>query len=965
MPIPPIPPSLPGLPKVTGATNGNFSTFTNNGGKVQDSGVKLDDATTTNTNLWSANQIANYVTTSLLNVPTLPNVRAATTANITLTGAQTIDGVALVAGDFVLVKNQTTASQNGFYQVAAGAWVAQKYDTATQAFVAATGVTTYSDLNINGGITFVTSGTTQRNLQYQCAVPIPGAAYPGGSAVNFTAVTKLPIASLTNRFVDASIGNNTNNNGSQAFPFATIPQALIGASFPLTITLSSTIPESSAVTWIPLQSNTIVQGMTSDFTSGMQVISGVQTFSSGGTRNDFKNVVLSTGASAPLVFNSGYLFRNNFENVVITSTAPSWAILPTNAQNFLFLNNIQFTNLGVSNLNLPAFTNPFSIQVSNQLYSPLIFTGTGAANTQITITNCPEYNVQIPPTYLGRITWQNTGLNARVGSVALPGGIITSQAQLTTILNWITDTTYDGNYVISGFTPIANNYANGDVFTKVTVANVITRTFYLRKYEAAPATIASINGVVYQQAAGTFAWVVLNTNNLPGHQYPNVYYVDPVGGLDTDPGTYAQPWLTLQHAAANAPSNSIVYFAPGTYNVPTVVTPANTNVTWEGMDRKTTILQYSMVLPSGKTLNLQNLTSNFGADYAVSGGVLNATGCDFSATLRPSSGGTITLANCTTSAYNIIINAGTFNATNCTLSGTTINGSGGGTARLINCPSAGSISATNTSIIASNCSITAPAGTLAVELVSSSGANSLDLTNVKLFAAGSLIPGSGSISLTVFGGSLSYILNDVIYSIGLSSFGSAIRAQRPVSFDALTLGQALPVASGGTGANALAANGALVSNSAGTAVATVAPGPSGNVLTSNGTNWVSSAPTAGTRVTGTWALGTGNTARSIVLPQYVTVIVSIIAVGPLAILAYNATLTTTNDNVIVLGDQYAYNFNGNGLVWSSLPTNIRGTNGVVINTNAPSPVQTNVLSFSIINNTGTQQTANWSYTIVS
>lgn len=50
------------------------------------------------------------------------SVKAATTANITLSGAQTVDGVALVAGDRVLVKNQTTASQNGIYIVAAGAW---------------------------------------------------------------------------------------------------------------------------------------------------------------------------------------------------------------------------------------------------------------------------------------------------------------------------------------------------------------------------------------------------------------------------------------------------------------------------------------------------------------------------------------------------------------------------------------------------------------------------------------------------------------------------------------------------------------------------------------------------------------------------------------------------------------------------------------------------------------------------
>jgi len=50
------------------------------------------------------------------------SVRAATTANITLSGAQTIDGVSVVAGNRVLVKNQSTASQNGIYVAASGAW---------------------------------------------------------------------------------------------------------------------------------------------------------------------------------------------------------------------------------------------------------------------------------------------------------------------------------------------------------------------------------------------------------------------------------------------------------------------------------------------------------------------------------------------------------------------------------------------------------------------------------------------------------------------------------------------------------------------------------------------------------------------------------------------------------------------------------------------------------------------------
>jgi phage-related tail fiber protein len=49
-------------------------------------------------------------------------VRAASTANLTLSGTQTIDAVAVIAGDRVLAKDQTTAADRAIYLVAAGAW---------------------------------------------------------------------------------------------------------------------------------------------------------------------------------------------------------------------------------------------------------------------------------------------------------------------------------------------------------------------------------------------------------------------------------------------------------------------------------------------------------------------------------------------------------------------------------------------------------------------------------------------------------------------------------------------------------------------------------------------------------------------------------------------------------------------------------------------------------------------------
>ncbi len=90
------------------------------------------------------------------------SVRAATTANIDLTtgGLLTIDGVGLAAGNRVLVKNQTTASQNGVYVVASGAWT-RATDADTDAEVS------------SGMAVFVEEGTTNGNQQWVLSTDNP------------------------------------------------------------------------------------------------------------------------------------------------------------------------------------------------------------------------------------------------------------------------------------------------------------------------------------------------------------------------------------------------------------------------------------------------------------------------------------------------------------------------------------------------------------------------------------------------------------------------------------------------------------------------------------------------------------------------------------------------------------------------------------------------------------------------
>ncbi len=63
----------------------------------------------------------------------ITEARIATTDNITLSGAQTLQAVSLVAGDVVLVAGQTDGTTNGPYVVAAGAWSRHTdHDTAAE-----------------------------------------------------------------------------------------------------------------------------------------------------------------------------------------------------------------------------------------------------------------------------------------------------------------------------------------------------------------------------------------------------------------------------------------------------------------------------------------------------------------------------------------------------------------------------------------------------------------------------------------------------------------------------------------------------------------------------------------------------------------------------------------------------------------------------------------------------------------
>ena len=80
---------------------------------------------------------------------------------------------------------------------------------------------------------------------------------------------------------------------------------------------------------------------------------------------------------------------------------------------------------------------------------------------------------------------------------------------------------------------------------------------------------ASSSGVVSAPAAALAVTAVTTGSGKS-------FYVAPTGS-DSNPGTSASPWLTIQHAASTVPAGSTVYVAAGTYNESINVTVSGTS----------------------------------------------------------------------------------------------------------------------------------------------------------------------------------------------------------------------------------------------------------------------------------------------------------------------------------------------------------------------------------------------------
>jgi hypothetical protein len=381
-----IDPSQSGL-NITSSTI-NSTTI---GATTPSTGVFTNIATTTgtiSTQPSGATDIVNYLALQsyAVGISWKAPVTAATTANITLSGTQTIDGKAVVAGNTVLVKNQTTSSQNGIYQVNAGAWTY------------ATGCTTWEQYV--SALVFVEFGTTQIGTAWYCT------AQPGGTlgttamtwsnfstSTNYTAGTGLTLSSF--QFSITPVGTaGTYGSASQ------VPVFITNASGQVTSVTNTSI----AIAGTQITSGTIDTARLSGSYTG---ITGVGTLTAGSWTASTIGVAYGGTGVATL---TGYVKGNGTSAFTASTTIPSTDITGLGTMSTQNANAVAITGGTISGLTSPLDV-PSGGTGAATLTGYVKGTGTSALTASASIPNTDI-------TGLGTMSTQNAN------AIAVTGGTI-------------------------------------------------------------------------------------------------------------------------------------------------------------------------------------------------------------------------------------------------------------------------------------------------------------------------------------------------------------------------------------------------------------------------------------------------------------------------------------------------------------------------------------------------------------
>ena len=304
-----------------GGTNASLTAV--NGGIVYStaSAMAITAAGTSGQALLSAGAAAPVWTTlSLTDLPDAwvkKSVRVATTASITLSGTQTIDGVAVVAGDRVLVKDQATASANGIYVVAAGAWSrAPDADTISKLAGALVNVDSGT---VNGGLRYDTDLKATDTLDTTAVTFYK--AYDTNDAASTNTASKLVLRDASGNFSAGTITAALTGNASTATTLQTA-RNINGVSFNGSANITITANTTNALTIGTGLSGTSFNGssaVTIAIDSTVATLTGTQTL----TNKTLSSAILTGTLTA------GGGVGTNGQVLQSTGTGVQWASVGT------------------------------------------------------------------------------------------------------------------------------------------------------------------------------------------------------------------------------------------------------------------------------------------------------------------------------------------------------------------------------------------------------------------------------------------------------------------------------------------------------------------------------------------------------------------------------------------------------------------------------------------------------------
>lgn len=445
--------------------------------------------------------------------------KVATTAAITLSGTQTIDGIAVVAGDRVLVKDQATAATNGVYTVSATTWTrTTDADTADK---------------IAGALIPVDQGTANGGLLFT-------ATFKPTDTLGTTAMPFYRIYTT----LDAATANTASKlvlrDASGNFSAGTITAALSGnatTATTATYTTSGIAPNTSTY----LNARVIQNGNTTTYTDGLYL--GYGNASSGATRlygggDTTTNVSIGTGGTLTA---SGTVSGTRLISTIATGTAPLTVSSTT------VVTNLNADLLDGYNTSTTAAASTVAVRDSNNnlLADNFIPTATSTATaagittlditaTQIQVfTGTLTQTVKLPTT--GVLAGQSyTIVNNSTGAVAVQssaGNAITSLAASTTgiftaiVSTPTTDAHWVGNALTAGRIFKATNDltltgTDGTTMTFPTTNATIARTDAAQTFTGVqtmtspalttPAITGTITGTY--SFGGTPTWPTFNQN---------------------------------------------------------------------------------------------------------------------------------------------------------------------------------------------------------------------------------------------------------------------------------------------------------------------------------------------------------------------------------------------------------------------------------------------------------------------